>query len=361
MTRMRDEPGRRCKPVDEWPSLARERWLAALKPDDLAENGECRAELSFYWNHEIEKSYGRWLTWCENNGVPLSQVAPCQQITPERVRAFVNCLLKMNASRTVLNRLIGLKVIGTIIQPGQNWFWIYRIASKIRAQRKPAKSKRERLVSIEQLQILGFHLMEMAENETNELRGFKLHRDGLTIGLLAARPTLRLRNLAGLNLGRTLIRQGRRWWIEIPEGETKNNDPIEAPWPDELLPHLEKHLAVYRPAIIRLRTSSVPLISGGLWLSVGRAQPLSKHTLYFTVVARTRERFGHPINPHLFRDCANTSIAIDDPENIGIIPRLLAHRGQSTSERYYNQARSVEASRAMQKFLLSLRHGTAQR
>jgi hypothetical protein len=76
---------------------------------------------------------------------------------------------------------------------------------------------------------------------------------------------------------------------------------------------------------------------------------------------RTRERFGFPINPHCFRDCATTSIAINDPENIGIVPRMLAHRNRSTAERFYNQAHALEASRAMQKFLLSLRHGTAPR
>jgi integrase len=48
--------------------------------------------------------------------------------------------------------------------------------------------------------------------------------------------------------------------------------------------------------------------------------------------------------------------AIDDPANIGIAPRLLGHRTRSTTERYYNQARSVGASRLMQSYLLALRY-----
>jgi len=48
--------------------------------------------------------------------------------------------------------------------------------------------------------------------------------------------------------------------------------------------------------------------------------------------------------------------AIDDPAHIGIASRLLGHRSGSTTERYYNQARSVEASRLMQDHLLTLRH-----
>jgi len=49
-------------------------------------------------------------------------------------------------------------------------------------------------------------------------------------------------------------------------------------------------------------------------------------------------------------------VANDDPANIGIASRLLGHRTGSTTERYYNQARGVEASRLMQDYLLTLRH-----
>jgi integrase len=49
--------------------------------------------------------------------------------------------------------------------------------------------------------------------------------------------------------------------------------------------------------------------------------------------------------------------AIDDPAHIGIAARLLGHRNQSTTERYYNQARSIEASRRIQNSLLARRNG----
>ena len=67
---------------------------------------------------------------------------------------------------------------------------------------------------------------------------------------------------------------------------------------------------------------------------------------------------GRAINPHLFRDCAATSIAIDDPGHVGIACRLLGHRAASTTERYYNHARGVEASGLMQKHSLALRWGS---
>jgi hypothetical protein len=48
--------------------------------------------------------------------------------------------------------------------------------------------------------------------------------------------------------------------------------------------------------------------------------------------------------------------AIDDPAHIGIASRLLDHRTGSTTERYYNQARALEASRLMQQTLLAWRN-----
>lgn len=84
---------------------------------------------------------------------------------------------------------------------------------------------------------------------------------------------------------------------------------------------------------------------------------MTDNGIYCCIVARTREGLGQPINPHLFRDCAATSIAIDDPVHIGIACRLLGHSTASTTERYYNQAQNVEASRLMQNSLLARRDG----
>jgi len=191
------------------------------------------------------------------------------------------------------------------------------------------------------------------ENERTPLRRFKSYRDGLLVAALATRP-LRLRNLTGLVLGQTLIRQGRVWWIQIPAAQTKTKEPVEEPWPDELVPHLETYLADHRAGIVALRCCSASTASDALWLSM-YGLPLTDNGIYDRIVARTCEGLGQRINPHLFRDCAATSVAIDDPAHVGIAFRLLGHRTRLTTERYYNQARSVEASRLMQEVLLARR------
>jgi integrase len=302
----------------------------------------------------MAKGYGRWMAWLDGRGLLDHRVAPGDRITPDRVRAYVADLETENASGTVIGRLIELKIMATIMAPARDWSWIYRMASWIRARHKPARPKRHRLVDTARLLDLGIDLMAEAENETTRLRRFKTYRDGLIIALLASRP-LRLQNLTGLVLERTLVQRGDGWWIQIPAAETKTKDPIELPWPDMLVPHLETYLADHRAGIVALRGSCSGALGDALWLSM-HGLPMNDNAIYIRVVARTREGLGQAVNPHLFRDCAATSIAIDDPAHVGIASRLLGHRSGSTTERFYNQARSVEASRLMQKFLLARRN-----
>jgi hypothetical protein len=56
-------------------------------------------------------------------------------------------------------------------------------------------------------------------------------------------------------------------------------------------------------------------------------------------------------------ECA---IAIDDPAHVRIAARLLGHRSLATTERYYNQARSVEAVRRHQELVIGIRNGTIE-
>jgi integrase len=345
---------RRCRALEQWPQWDQRQWQSALQAGDLLEPGGCRAERSPFSNRAMVKGYGRWLVWLDSRGLLDEQVAPGDRITPDRVRAYVGHLEAQNASGTVIARIIELKVTAAIMDPERDWSWIYRFASSMRTRHRPARQKRNRLVHTERLLNLGLDLMTTAEKETTTLRRFKTFRDGLMIGLLAIR-SLRLRNLTGLILDRTLVQRGDEWWIQIPAAETKTKDPIEEPWPEILVPHLQTYLADHRAGIAALRGSRIGASSDALWLSM-HGLPMTDNAIYIRVIARTCAGLGQPINPHLFRDCAATSVAIDDPAHIGIASRLLGHRTRSTTERYYNQARGVEAGRLLQNYLLALRH-----
>ena len=88
---------------------------------------------------------------------------------------------------------------------------------------------------------------------------------------------------------------------------------------------------------------------------------MSRNGVYDRITKLTVKNLGRSISPHLFRDCAATSIAIEDPSHVRIAASLLGHRRFATTERFYIQANNIEASRIMQNFLLSLRRGTGSR
>jgi integrase len=67
------------------------------------------------------------------------------------------------------------------------------------------------------------------------------------------------------------------------------------------------------------------------------------------------------VNPHLFRDCAATTIARHTPEQVNIASQILGHSKLATTERYYNQSGSASASRQYQTAIATLRANTRSR
>ena len=324
-------------------------------PGTCWKTAELRAAYAQVSNDKIVKGYGRWLTWLDRRELLDPDDHPARRITHARVRQYIADLEKDNATQTLLARLQELREAAMVMAPDDDWAWINRIASRVRSRHKPARPKRPRLVGAGELFDLGLDLMAGAEKENTMRRCATSYRDGLIVAVLAARP-LRLRNLAGFMLDRTLVSRGDGWWIQISAAETKNREPIELPWPDTLVLALETYLAQYRPVLARMRGRWSRPSGGALWLSTD-GSPMTRMAIYDRIIARTRNGLHRPINPHLFRDCAATSIAIEDPAHVGVATRLLGHRTRGTTERYYNQARSIEAARRHQELMIGIRNG----
>ena len=73
---------------------------------------------------------------------------------------------------------------------------------------------------------------------------------------------------------------------------------------------------------------------------------VSSKQAFSKIIAHTAAAFGRPVNPHLFRDAAATTVALDSPEQVLQTGPLLGHRSVATAERYYNLARVSEAATA---------------
>lgn len=76
---------------------------------------------------------------------------------------------------------------------------------------------------------------------------------------------------------------------------------------------------------------------------------------------RTLPCFGRIINPHLFRDCAATSITNEAPEHVRIAAPVLGHATQQTTDRHYIIANTRREVSRYQEIVLALRRrGTRQ-
>jgi integrase/recombinase XerD len=81
-----------------------------------------------------------------------------------------------------------------------------------------------------------------------------------------------------------------------------------------------------------------------VWVSEVGTQ-IEQAALAHRIVKHTKVAFGRSVSPHLFRDCVATSIALDNPKHVGDASLVLGHAGHRVTEKHYNHAWSLEASR----------------
>ena len=95
----------------------------------------------------------------------------------------------------------------------------------------------------------------------------------------------------------------------------------------------------------RLRIKIIRLHDNVLWVSFDGSST-AEIAIHDRIREHTGKSLGQAINPHLFRDAATTTLAIADPEHVGVAAPLLGHRTFMTTEKYYQQATAMAAHRA---------------
>ena len=355
MTHPRQDPTRRCRPVAEWPESDRSAWATAQSAGDILDPGGPAAAWAPHTRRGVVSGWGHFLTWLDQAGELRAEETPGARITPPRLTAYVDALRQRgNAIQTILSRLHQLDRFLAAVAPGQDCTPLRRMQARLRGEPHDPGSKRARLRFSRELFDLGTRLMAVAESSPSTARQRAVdYRDGLMIALLAARP-LRRRNFVRLELGRHLVHDQGSWRLQVPGEETKTGRPIALPFPTALAPALERYLAVHRPVLAALRGRWHQPAGTALWLSA-HGSPITEMTFYDRIRQLTAAAFGAAVNPHLFRDAAATSLAIQDPAQVRIAAQILGHGSFATTERHYNLARSLDAGQAWQATLDRLR------
>ncbi len=345
---------RRCLPIGCWPERDRLAWEAGTRRADLFEETNAGADWSLSSRRKTARGYGRWLCWLTENGLFDPILAPGARVTRRLVADYVATLSASCAPYTVVCRLQELYDALRVLAPEVDWRWLAELWMRLGRRAEPVVNKRLRLRPARDLVDLGRRMMTSAEEETgwSKRRRAVHYRDGLMIALLAHRP-LRLKNFASIVVGVHLIQQSGAWWLQFPASRMKAKRPYEVPFPAALVPELAHYLATHRKVLLAGETGQLSPSTTALWVSeVGTM--LEKGALANRIRKHTNRAFGASLPPHWFRDATATTIAIEDPRHISDAHHILGN-SLATTQKYYNQARSLEASRRHHAMLAAFR------
>jgi len=169
----RKDPSRRMMPLREWPRLDRALWEQALGASNLiAARPICR--WSPRTRETAEKAYGRYLTWCAHSGGLDPQAPIIERVTPSKVVAYVEDLLRLNRASTVRELVRFLHHVAKRLAPDHDWTWLRKLASRIEVSAPPWSEQLRRMRSSDELLALGLRLCDDADS---------------SFGLLAARQS----------------------------------------------------------------------------------------------------------------------------------------------------------------------------
>jgi len=336
-----EDPSRRCLRVNEWPGLDQQLWTDIQQPGDILDG---TVGTGYHWSDDTRekyrKGYGRWLTYIHTSGQFDYTETPSERITVERVRGYVAELETQIAEWTKWGRLAELLAVAKAFAPNQDWTWLRGLVRFLETNSHDSKIKLPRLRPAGEIAAWGYDRMDEIILDPPARDPASKYRDALIITLLINCPTMRRGNLAMIVIGKHLIQLEEGYRLEFAHNETKTRNPMSIPVPESLWSYIDHYLEVVRPQLLPVNNTN------RLWITKYR-KPMKEKTIYDRITKTTEKAFGISINPHLFRDCAVTTVAIEDPAHIGIAAPILGHTDPRTTEEHYIQANALVAGRKL--------------
>jgi integrase/recombinase XerD len=335
-------------PFADWPEIDRRMWNGAIESDDPFDDGP-GARLAERTLHKYWMGWRRFLGFLTITDPDALKKKPFDRLTRERVRQFVEHLRKTNTPHSVAIQTDSLYGAARTLMPDKDWAWLRDIKKRLFSLAPRGDRVRPVITSV-QLVDLGMALMEESKIDGEKpipMADAIRYRDGLMIALLAQVP-LRASNAAALEIGRDLINEDDNWSIVIRPEDTKTGTYLDFEIPESIRDEFVVYLSLVRPRMLRRPGCK------SLWVSP-KGGPLSYSAVWPVFARHTAQRLGIRITPHDVRDAAATLWAIARPEQVGISRDLLAHADLRTTNKYYNRAKGIEASRVHSELIARLR------
>jgi integrase len=338
--------------LSEWPAADQQAWAEACRPRQGLKRGGAAAALAAITRKDLERRYGYFLTYLQEQGQLDPSAAAAAQITPEAVEGYLAYVEPHWSSVTIAQTLFKLARMGSLLAPKQDWSWLKEIACDRDLDANP-KPRFDRIVTSERLVEAGLGLIRTARENPRLRRYWRatMIRNGLMVALLAHAP-IRLQNFVELSLGTSFKRIGDRWWIVLGRHKTKSRAPDERPVPRYLNQAIAIYLTYARPVLLGEPEfmigeadesgSARDSLTGPLWVGF-TGEPLGYSGVERAIMETTHLTIGRALSPHDFRRNGATTARFLAGAEPHLASGLLHHRDRNVTENY-NLASSFEAA-----------------
>jgi integrase len=329
----------RSLPVNEWLEADRRAWEDACRPGSRLKPGGAANYLAQVSRDDFARRYGAFVGFLQRHGRLERDVAAAAQVTLPNVEAYIADLTARVRSVTVYNGIYKLRRAAQLLAPTVDFSWLTEIEKDLALVMEP-RSKFDRLVFTERLVEAGLILVaeaqEFANNDLARARGV---RNGLMVALLALCP-IRLKNFAALEIGQTFKEIYGRWWIALPRMSTKSRRADERPVPAFLNQCIDAYLKESRPVLLGSRPAT-----NALWISSTTGRAMTTKNMGTLISRITLATLGVDVSPHLFRTAAASTAATYGGNTPHLASAVLHHTDPRVTEKHYNRASSLSASK----------------
>jgi integrase len=217
-----------------------------------------------------------------------------------------------------------------------------KVASRLSAGRRGLTAKnRERLRPFDDPHAVALFLglpqrirREVEKDRRPPKRKGVMAQSAAAIAILLVVP-LRIGNLAKIDMRRNLIARGKRVYLVVSEGDTKNGEPVDFELPAEIVEIVGWYVREYRPHLLRAPTDALFPGEG--------SGPKSAEGLGAQIKAAVFRFSGLKVNVHLFRH-AGAKIFLDQrPGQYEVVRQVLRHRSIETTTSFYAGAETRSA------------------
>ena len=337
-------------PWRDWPGDLQARWTAAVTPanDVFGNTGR-----GYHWAEDnknvTRKRVELFFGFLVSNGLLEARQPLSRYLTEETLRpwiaSFGERLSQVTVAGYVRDVHIGLRAMDPTIDDSV----IVMIARRLERRAQPKRDKSGLHFHPNDIYRAGLDRMDRVQRDAYEKEDVRAvqYGDGLAIAIVTA-TNIRIKNLVGIRIGKELRRDQDGYHLVFAAKHMKSRRAFAADLPASLTPYLETYMGQHRVKLLGGQQSD------HLFISSYRG-PMSRQTMHIRFKGATEKELGIAFGPHRVRDFGVTQIAIDHPEKIGIAPQLLNHAKLRTTQKHYNQAGQLLASRKYNAELARLR------